>query len=188
MPRASKTVNAIQGHRTKAELELRKAAEENLKTGIKISERTETKSDKTAHSEFLRISKLFNKLDKNDGLYTAVINRYCLLRSECLRFENLRNEYNKAVLELTEDKESIVEDYATEPGKETISLAQYYKMKNNFSKTILSLDASIMSKRKMMFDIEKENLMTVQAGLRSIPKTPSEQTENPLLKALSDDD
>jgi len=40
----------------------------------------------------------------------------------------------------------------------------------------------------MLLDIEKENLMTVASGLRSIPKTPTQAEENPLLKALIDDD
>ena len=38
----------------------------------------------------------------------------------------------------------------------------------------------------MMLDIDKENVMTISAALRSIPKQP-EKKENPLLSALRDD-
>lgn len=188
MPRPSKTANAVQGHRTKAEIDTRKAAEENLKTGATLTERSEIKINKYTHKEFLRVKKLLTIIEKNDDLYSAIINRYCAIQFECVQFENLKNEYNKAIIELSEDKEKIVEDYVNEYDKETISLAQYYKMKNNFSRTIIALDSAVMSKRKMLFDIEKENLMTVASGLRSIPKTPPQKEEDPLLKALSESD
>jgi len=41
----------------------------------------------------------------------------------------------------------------------------------------------IDKKRKMMLEIDKENVMTISAALRSIPKQP-EKKENPLLAAL----
>lgn len=186
MPRPSKTAEALKGHKTKAELEARKEAEQSLLTGVPISERKEIKKDKSAHSEFQRIIKLFETLKKNDALYTSVINRYCILYSECTQFEKLKNEYAKAIEEISMDKELIVKDYVSDPEVETISLTQYYKIKNNFSKTILSLDSAIMSKRKMMFDIEKENLMTVASGLRTIPKTPPAPAKNPLMEILND--
>lgn len=50
------------------------------------------------------------------------------------------------------------------------------------------VDALIMQKRKMMFDIEKENCMTVSAALRTIPKEPSKAEENPLIALLSGGD
>jgi hypothetical protein len=37
----------------------------------------------------------------------------------------------------------------------------------------------------MLLDIEKENIMTIAAALRSIPKK-DDKSENPLLKALKD--
>lgn len=186
MPRPAKTANALKGHRTKAEIELRKTAEKQLLTGSAIEERKEIKKNKSAHKEFGRVLELFKIIDKNDGLYSAIINRYALLYAECIEFEKLKEEYDKAIIELSQDKERIVDDFVCDDKKDTISLAQYYRLKANFSKTIISLDAAIMSKRKMMFDIEKENLMTVASALRSIPKTPAPTEENPLLKALQD--
>lgn len=189
MPRASKSIHSVAGHRTKAEKELRENAEKNLKTGKKLSEFSEVKKDEAAHKQFGRVRKLLKANDKDDDMYSAVINRYCLLYSECLALEKLKDSYSASILELSQDKKQIVEDFVDQDSdRETISLAQYYKLKNNFSKTLTALDAAVMSKRKMMLDIEKENLMTVASGLRSVPKTPAKEDENPLIKALSLDD
>jgi hypothetical protein len=49
---------------------------------------------------------------------------------------------------------------------------------------MIALDKQIQTKRKMLLDIEKENIMTIAAALRSIPKKTDEK-ENPLLKALN---
>lgn len=177
MGRPSKTVNAVQGHRTKAELELRKEAEEKLKTGKAITERSRTKEDKNAHREFKRVKALLEKLDKNDDLYSAIINRYCIIQSECLDFEEKIKDINKRLtqLEIDYNDDKIEADF-------------YYKTYDNLQKSITSYDRQIMTKRKMLFDIEKENLMTVASGLRSVPKTPTTSDENPLIKALKDDD
>ena len=67
------------------------------------------------------------------------------------------------------------------------ALIELTKTAEKLHRQILSYDSAIMSKRKMMFDIEKENVMTVSSALRSIPKAPDEK-ENKLLAALQDDD
>ena len=189
MPRGSKSIDSVKGHRTKAEKEWRKNAENSLKTGQKLKEFPEVKKDDIAHKQFQRVKKLLTANDKNDDMYSAVINRYCLLYSECQEYERLKDAYSRAIIEISEDKELIVEDFAVNcTERETISLAEYYKLKANFSKTIISLDSALMSKRKMMLDIEKENLMTVASGLRSIPKKPEDKKANPLIGALMDDD
>ena len=187
MPRPSKSINSVTGHRTKAEKEHRKNAENALKTGAKLKEFPEVKSNPTAHSQFGRVEKLLKANDKDDDMYSAVVNRYCLLYAECKEYEKLKDAYSASIIELSKDKHLIVEGFAVDC-KDTISLTAYYKLKSTYSKTISALDAMIMSKRKMMLDIEKENLMTVASGLRSIPKKPTEPEEDPLLKALKDDD
>ena len=186
MPRPSKSVNSLRGHRTKLEIEIRKQAENNLKTGEKMREFKEVKSDKVAHKEFLRVQKLMSSNDKDDDLYSAVINRYCMLHSECRAFEKLKSSYDKLIDELVADKEKVVKDYAPpEDTSERMSLTAYYNLKGTFTKAITSLDDAILRKRKMMFDIEKENLMTVASGLRSIPKTPAEDKKSPLEDILN---
>lgn len=65
-----------------------------------------------------------------------------------------------------------------------MSLSSYYKMKNNMQNTIIGLDKQIQSKRKMILDIEKENIMTIASALRSIPKK-DEKAGSKLLEALN---
>ena len=51
-------------------------------------------------------------------------------------------------------------------------------------KNLISLDKQVQTKRKMLLDIEKENIMTIASALRSVPKK-TEKKENPLLAALN---
>ena len=60
----------------------------------------------------------------------------------------------------------------------------YYKTVAEMQKSLLNLDKQVQTKRKMLMDIEKENVMTIAASLRSIPKK-TEKKKNPLLEALS---
>ena len=53
-------------------------------------------------------------------------------------------------------------------------------------KNLISLDKQIQAKRKMLMDIEKENIMTIASSLRSIPKK-AEKKKNLLLEALADE-
>jgi hypothetical protein len=166
-------------HRTKAELEQREEGEAALVTGKQLSERPEVKSNPTAHKEFLRVNRLLKAIGKNDAIYGSVINRYCMLQAECLYFEEKRESFYKDIQELVEDKERLIDS-------EEMSLDSYYKMKNNMQKQIIALDKQVQAKRKMLLDIEKENIMTIAAALRSIPKQPDKEP-NPLLEALKSD-
>ena len=46
--------------------------------------RNEVKKNKIANKEFKRINELLKKIEKNDAIYEAVINRYCLIYIERL--------------------------------------------------------------------------------------------------------
>lgn len=171
-------------HRTKAELKLREEGEKALSTETKIKERKEVKQNKVAHKEFKRIQKLLENIDKNDAIYEAVINRYCLLQAECYDLEERREEFYKLIFELkaemvsTTDKMDYEEDIATYKLEYTKAIAKMMS-------SILAIDKQIATKRKMLLDIEKENVMTIASALRSIPKkVKEEESENPLLKAL----
>ena len=160
-------------HRTKAELKIRQQGEEALRTKIELKEKKEVKQNKIAHKEFKRIKELLNSIEKNDALYENVINRYALMLAECSEFEEKRERFYK-------DMESLENEYR----KDEMSMAEYYSLINDMQKNIINLDKQIQAKRKMMLDIEKENIMTIASALRSIPKKTTEKEENPLLKAL----
>lgn len=158
-------------HRTKKELKLREEGEKALATGVALKERPEVKNNPVAHKEFLRLNKLLKAIGKNDAIYEAVINRYCLLQAECVEFEEKREKFYEQMSEL--------EEKAFE-----MEFKDYFKLQSEMQKNIINLDKQIQSKRKMLFDLEKENIMTIASALRSIPKKVDKE-ENPLLKALN---
>ena len=97
MPTPAKPVSVLEAegksHRTKAELEKRREGENALATGTSLKERPEVKKNEIAHKEFLRLNKLLKSIEKNDAIYEAVINRYCILHAECQDFQNRRNDF-----------------------------------------------------------------------------------------------
>lgn len=178
MPTPPKPVNVIKmekkSHRTNKELIERERAEKSLLTGEILKESKEVKDNKTAHKEFLRIKKLLRSIEKDDDLYGSTINRYCLLLAECIDFQIKREKMYEQLCDLEESKESFVEND---------DLATYYKLQSSMQKNLIALDRQVQTKRKMLLDIEKENVMTIASSLRSIPKK-QEKKSNALLEAL----
>lgn len=175
MPTPSKPVSILKmekkSHRTKKELLQREKAEESLLTGIRMKEKPEVKQNEIAHREFNRIRKMLKTIQKDDELYANIINRYCLLYAECEEFEVKRENLYKKMDDL-------------EDNKAKMEFEDYIKMQIEMSKMILSYDKQIQAKRKMMFDIEKENAMTIAAALRNIPKK-TDTKKSALREALS---
>ena len=180
MARPSKPAAVIEyekkSHRTKAEIKKRKQEEEKLLTGEELKEREEVKADKIAHKEFLRIRNLLKKIEKNDGLYCGVINRYAQLYSECLEFEKKRETFFQRIRELEEKGNELIE-------KGDMTVPEYFKMQCELEKQVVALDKQVQSKRKMMLELEKENVMTIASALRNIPKKEDEK-DDPLLQIL----
>ena len=112
-------------------------------------------------------------IDKNDAIYEVVINRYCLLQAECHEFEEKREKFYT-------DFERLEQEYNE---NDCFTAQEYFTLVNNIQKHIIDLDKQVQAKRKMLLDIEKENVMTIASALRSIPKK-VEKDENPLLKVL----
>lgn len=177
MPTPPKPFKVLQvegkSHRTKAELKIREEGEKALSSKELIQPKTEVRKNKIAYKEFKRIVALLEKIDKNDALYENVINRYALLYAECQEFEDKRERFY-------EDMERLDSQYDED---EDFTMKEYYTLINNMQKHIIDLDRQIQTKRKMLFDIEKENIMTIASQLRNIPKK-TEKEENPLLKVL----
>ena len=157
-------------HRTKAELEARKKAEAAFATGEPLKEKQEVKGNVVAHKEFLRLSKLLVKIGKSDAIYENIINRYCLLYGECREMEKIREEFLQDLRDMERERDDL------EPGT-------YYSIKGKMQKNMVSLDKQVQAKRKMLMEIEKENIMTIASTLRNLPKK-EEEAENPLLEAL----
>ena len=184
MARPAKTAGVIKAegksHRTKAELEARENAEQAVLSGKPLFERSEVGSNKTAHKEFLRVSKLMTKIGKNDALYSSGINTYCELYAEIVELEeDIR--HIKELAEALEEKFKKLENLDFE------QVMSFTKQIIKRQSQKVTLGAAIDRKRNIMLAIDKENVMTISAALRSIPKTPQKK-ENPLLAALAEDD
>lgn len=173
-------------HRTKAELKKRQEGEKSLSTDIKLKERKEVKQNKNAHKEFKRIEKLLKNIDKNDAIYEAVINRYCLLQAECFDLEERREECYNLIFRLREEEKELIEELKDRDGIEELIdyKLEYAKSLAKMMSSMLAIDKQIQNKRKMLLDIEKENVMTIASALRCIPKKEDKTTNNPLLKVL----
>lgn len=189
MPTPTKPVLVLategKSHRTKAELKVREEGEKALKTNQKIKPKKEVKNNKIAYKEFKRIVGLLENIDKSDALYENVINRYALLYAECYEFEERREEFYNLISQLREEeKELIAELKDREDIDELLDYKlEYGKSLAKMMSSMLAIDKQIQNKRRLMFDIEKENIMTIASQLRSIPKK-ADNDENPLLKVL----
>jgi hypothetical protein len=156
-------------HRTKNEMQGRKDAEKALMTGVVLRERTEVENNPAAHAEFLRVGGLLEKIGKNDAIYEPIINRYCLLQAECLDLQEMREMFLRQL-----------EGLETREGLEYVECC---RLQAQMQKSILDADRQLQTKRKMLFDIERENGMTIAAALRSIPKR-DDKPENPVKAAI----
>ena len=170
-------------HRTKAELKMREEGEKSLSTDIELKERKEVRQNKVAHKEFKRVQKILKNIDKNDAIYEAVINRYCLLQAECFDLEERREEFYKLIFDLKAEMTSVTDKMDYDKDIATYKL-EYAKAIAKITSSMMAIDKQIASKRKMLLDIEKENVMTIASALRSIPKKEDKASENPLLKVL----
>ncbi|MEG0273256.1 MAG: hypothetical protein RR639_04270 [Hydrogenoanaerobacterium sp.] len=168
--------NEQKSHRTKAELDTRRKAEKSLESGVSLREWKSTKENDIAHKEFLRLSKLLANLKKNDALYQNVINRYAQLMAECNDFEKRRES-------LYASAEKLEARYYDGEACE-LNDSEFYKLLTKMQEQVIACDKQVQAKRKMMFDIEKENIMTIASALRSIPKKPEEEAEDDPMAAL----
>jgi hypothetical protein len=180
--RPSKPLSLVKGHRTKAEKEIRAKAESALVTGESMKEWEQVKNNPIAHKEFCRVKKLLRTINQDDALHEAVINRKCMLEAECVEFEERKIKFEKSIQELEEcwDDEKLLKRE-----ERSISSLDYIKARTTLQGHILACDKAIMTKRKMLLDIEKESIMTIQSALRSIPKKPKEEAnDDPMAKLL----
>ena len=177
MARGSKAVSAAKGHRTKAEINARQQAEQDMLSGKPLAEFPGVKGDPAAHAEFRRVAALMKAIGKDDALYSAAINRYSELFSEISRD---RTEIQR--IQVLMDK---LQEKFDESDPDSDDITAFAKAYSGMLAQVNKLDDKVMQKRKMMGDIEKENCMTVQAALRSIPKEIGKKDDSPLMKILS---
>ena len=187
MARPSKPVSVIQNenksHRTKKELASRKQAESGMLSGAEISKFPETKADRKASKEFDRVTEILSAIGKNDRMYETIINRYCIMLSECRNIEKLKKEMEKNIKNLSKSfKENMLQATLT-PEERAVLTSDFSKQICKLANTMLKYDKEIDKKRTMLLAIEKETGMTMAAALRTIPKQEEKET-NALLQVL----
>ncbi len=169
-------------HRTKKELTQRKDGEKALSSNIKLNERVEVLGNEIAHKEFIRINGLLENIEKSDALYEAIINRYCMIQAECYELDIRRNDYQDLLKVMRDGFKEVVEEMKVED-KVAIMLELASEL-SKITTSINNIDKIVQTKRKMLLDIEKENIMTIASALRSIPKKEKDEVDE-LRKALS---
>ena len=171
MPTPPKPVNVIKlegkSHRTKREMAERAKAEEKLLTGKVLKERKEVKENEAAHKEFVRLQKLLKNIEKNDDLYSATINRYCLMQAECLEFVEKRELMYQQMIDLEEDKGNF---------RKNDDLTTYYKLQAQMQKNLLrqrvqkqmltNHQAQICQQRRRQRKLQKQQKQLQQSLLR----------------------
>ncbi|WP_158738636.1 P27 family phage terminase small subunit [Alteribacillus sp. YIM 98480] len=140
--------------RTKAELEHREKAEKALYTGTTFREDPVTKEDPVAHKEFLRLRKLYKKIEFVDGLDQATINRYCQLKSQ----EHMLHDLYVGIKEHMETMPNIQK-----------KMTMYDELKE-----VLSKQNQVRDK---LLKLEDRLFLNPVARMRSIPKQPEEKKE-----------
>ena len=180
MARGSKAVSAAKGHRTKAEINARQQAEQDMLSGKPLAEFPGVKSDTVAHAEFRRVAALMKAIGKDDALYSAAVNRYAALFSEITQLQQDAARF-RGLMDSLQQK-------FDESDPDSDDITAFAKAYSGMLAQVNKLDDKVMQKRKMMGDIEKENCMTVQAALRSIPKESGKKDDSPLMKILSGGD
>ena len=164
-------------HRTKAELEAREQAEQSLLSGQKCFERPSVKADPVAHKEYQRLVRLMRAIEKDDALYAPVYNRYCELYAEA-------EFYKQEIFRLRELASRIGQKFDEREDATAEEISSFAKDLTGLLRQINAMNSAVMQKRKMMFDIEKENCMTVSAALKTIPKDAEKSGEDELMKIL----
>lgn len=185
-------------HRTKQELAKREKAEQELLSGKELKERKEVKDNQDAHKEFIRIKKLLKEIGKNDALYEPVINRYCLIQAEVKDQERRREFLYNLVEEMQHEHKEIKQTYEAtimeiqDAGEKLEAQKEMTKAMAKCMNNILAvseeadeIDKLIHRKRAMLFNIEKENIMTIASSLRTVPKK-EEKKKSALARALAD--
>lgn len=172
--RPPKPLVLVKGHRTKAEKAIREKGEASLLTGTTMKENPEVKANPIAHKEFQRIKRLLKSIGKDDDLCGNIINTHCMLFAECKEFEAMKENLYDDIRILDEKAKNGEMEFVT-----------YLDRKAAVQGAIFACDKKIMEKRKMILDISKENIMTIQSAIRSVPKKPAEEKEeDPMARLL----
>ena len=146
-----------------------------VETIEKMCQLLKKKEEEYGHPIFLIIDEPYRELVYDDTEVPYVINYYdntfvCYSYSKALSLPGERIGYIVVSPKMIDEEE--------------MTMKEYYNLELGMQKNLVSLDKQVQAKRKMLLDIEKENIMTIASALRSVPKK-TEKKDNPLLAALN---
>lgn len=160
MGRPSKPTSMLRlegsGHRTKAELEYREAAEKALQSGATFEESPEVMANSIAHAEFVRLQALYAKIDYVDALDQQIINRYCLELAQVTQLEQM----------LEQMRARIDGDKALTSSE----LVQLYK-------AIAGIQACANQSKGLLLKYEDRLFLNPATRIKAVPKSPPEAEE-----------
>lgn len=163
--RNPKPLSLIKGHITNEQKEIREKGEKALTPTAKFVKWNKVKQNKVASKCFDKLKKAFIEIGLTDVLFEAVLNRYCLLISECDAAEGIKEKTINALNKLEEQKSEMdFQDYLTAV--------------RDLDNMLVSQDKLLAKKRDQLLQIEKECLLTPQGKLRAVPKKPMEEKED----------
>lgn len=169
MPTPPKPLALVRKHLTNDEKKVRKDAEASSVTGKLMAPTDEVISDKAALKEFNRIKELYALIGKDDDMQSAMICRYCILRSEELHWQSEKKRIDAEMKKLEKAY-----------SEEKLDALNYFTMTGTLRTAYLACDREVMRRRKMMYEHERESLLTLASVLRSIPKKAPETEESPM--------
>jgi phage terminase small subunit len=156
MPGSAKPTNLLRlegrGHRTKAELEYRERGEKALSVGGAINESAQVKADKIAHAEFLRLKRLYSKIEFVDALDQQIINQYCSEVSNIYKLQEM-------LVNLNSDLQSV------ETFEERVKIYDLIRLTN----------VAIHKSKELMLKYGDRLLLNPAARIRAVPKTPPKE-------------
>ena len=159
--RPSKPVELIllegKTHLTKKQIAERKAKEESLKSDSPYQPNKKVKNNPVALETFLKLQKLYKKIDYVDGLDENIINRYCLLTAEVDAMEQLLQRMESDIDKCGSSGEMVT-----------------------MYKSISGMEGNLNRSRDMLLKMEDRLFLNPTARVKNVPKKQEEpvKTEN----------
>jgi len=155
--RPSKPVGLIlmegnKDHRTKEQLETRKAAEQALYTGFTFHESKQVRDNPEAHKVFAWLRRLYKKITYIDGLDEQTINRYCLEVANTCGLQHNLQRLNDSLAECAD-------------------VAEKLKIFELISDTLRAMNKN----KELLLKYEDRLFLNPASRIRSIPKSPPKE-------------
>lgn len=153
----AKPLSLVQGHRTKAEIEVRSKAEKALATEEKIRASAAVRKNPAALRYYNRIKKILAGVKLDEAFYENVVSRYCLLLAEHDELVNARGKTSELLEALYQHKAEM-------------DFLDFLARVKDIDDIARGQDRALAKKRDQLLSIEKENMLTIQGKMRAIPK------------------